>query len=324
MKIVIISTVRNEEDIVEAFVRYHLQFADHMMIINHRSIDASAEILNRLKEEGLSLEIFEETSLDLQQGVFLTKLMKKAVREHDADWVIPLDADEFLAPAEDGDIVSILASLPDDRVVKVPWRTYVPLSTDDDREIDAFKRIRSCKKSESIDLRKIMISRMLASHANGFIDNGNHGFMRKLLWKKKQYPYVNTNQLVLAHYPIRSAHQIMIKAFIGWLACCAKPNKLPTENYHLKMLYDRFSKGSTLSWEDLTRLSMGYATKEGMAIPKETDIIYKPIAGAAENVMLRYSDKKETIDPLALLATLAEEFAEALAVNRSSSLKKKY
>ena len=94
MKIVVISTIRNESDILETFVRYHVQFIDRMIIINHRSVDTSFSILESLKNEGLPLDLIQERNLDYQQGPLLTRMMEKAVKDHDADWVVPLDADE--------------------------------------------------------------------------------------------------------------------------------------------------------------------------------------------------------------------------------------
>jgi hypothetical protein len=51
MKIVTVSTIRNEADIIESFVRYHIQFVDRMIITNHRSADASGKILQALRDE---------------------------------------------------------------------------------------------------------------------------------------------------------------------------------------------------------------------------------------------------------------------------------
>jgi hypothetical protein len=37
MKIIGIAMVRNEDDILESFIRYNLQFLDHICIISHTS-----------------------------------------------------------------------------------------------------------------------------------------------------------------------------------------------------------------------------------------------------------------------------------------------
>ena len=106
-----------------------------------------------------------------------------------------------------------------------------------------------------------MIPRSLAMKKNGFIAAGNHGFVRQAFRKQKDFPSVLLDHLVLAHFPVRSASQIMTKAFVGWLACLAKPNKLPDENFHLKLLFDRFKNGDDIRPEELTSLALGYATE---------------------------------------------------------------
>ncbi len=317
MKLVIVSTIRNESDILETFVRYHLQFVDRMIIINHRSADSSASILESLKKEGLPVELTEERILELQQGVFLTRAMKKAAEDYGADWVLPLDADEFIAPAGEGRVREIFEKLPQDRIVKVPWRTYVPLPSDESQEPNILKRIRHCRRTENQSLRKIMIPRTMTEKKNGMIDNGNHGFVRKTLRKRKEFPYVNTDHLVLAHFPVRSAQQIMTKAFVGWLACLAKPNRLPDENFHLKVLFDRFKDGGSISPVELTGMALEYATTAGTSALTQDDIIYKPIVPEKGDIKLRYIDTL-TANPLPVLAQMAEEFATALGMIRHS------
>ena len=320
MKLVTISTIRNESDILEAFVRYHVQFVDQMIIINHRSADSSGHILQSLKKEGLPLELTEETSLELQQGPFLTQIMKKAIKDYGADWVIPLDADEFLAVNGEERIHEVMEKLPSDKVVKVPWRTYVPLPSDNFQEPNILKRIQHFRNRENQNLRKIMIPRSLAMKKYGLIAAGNHGFVRETFRKQKELPYVHVDQLVLAHFPVRSSQQIMTKAFVGWLACLAKPNRLPTENYHLKMLYDRFKNGREITPEELTLMALGYATASGANDLTRKDIVHKPLVPETGGLTLRYTDSLPA-NPLPVLAQMAEEFAEALAAVRRRDFK---
>lgn len=44
-KIVAITMVKNEEDIIESFIRYTLTFADMILVVNHSSDDSTGEIL---------------------------------------------------------------------------------------------------------------------------------------------------------------------------------------------------------------------------------------------------------------------------------------
>ena len=323
MKIIIISTIRNESDILETFVRYHLQLVDHMIIINHRSMDSSAKILNGLQQEGLSLEVEDESALDHQQGSVLTRYMRRAVRKYNADWVVPLDADEFLTVSGEGLVRKVMEKFPIDKVVKLQWRTYIPTASDNCQEPNILKRIQHYRRNENHTLDKIMIPRSLALKNSGLISPGNHGFVKKFSLKQKDFPYEYTDQLVLAHYPARSAQQIMTKAVVGWLACLSKPNKEPTEAFHLKQIYGHIKNGNLISPEELSSMAMGYATATASAPPLEKDLVHMPIKFEAGHFPLHYVNTS-TVNHFSVLAQMAEEFAEALGALRRKQQRSAY
>ncbi len=319
MKLIVISTIRNESDILEIFVRYHLQIVDHMIIVNHRSVDSSLDILRKIEREGLPITIADVKDLEHQQGAVLTQYLKKAVRDYNADWVIPLDADEFLAVNGKGSAREVMEKLPRDKVVKVLWRTYVPLPSDNYQEPNVLKRIQNYRRTENQGIRKVMIPRTMAMKKNGFIAAGNHGFVWETFRRQKEFPFVNTELLAFAHFPVRSSQQIITKAFVGWLACLSKPNKEPTEAYHLKLLYDRFKDGGQISSEELTSIALGYATAAANSTVTKNDLVHKPLMPEKGDLVLRYTDT-HTANPLPILAQMAEDFAEALgAVKRKDS-----
>jgi hypothetical protein len=320
MKLVAISTIRNEMDILETFVRFHLQFVDHMIIVDHRSADSSSRILQSLIKEGLPLELTQENRMDFQQSLMMTDLMKKAVLDFGADWILPLDADEFLTSGGNGCIREVLEHLPQDKIVKVPWRTYIPLPSDNFQEPNTLVRIQHHRRTERQKLRKILIPRALAKQSKGMIAAGNHGFVKKVFGRQKQFPYVDTDTLVHAHFPVRSPQQIAIKVFVGWLTILVKPNKEPTEGFHLKLIYDSIKNGGQISPEDLTSMALGYATASGANTLTRKDLVHKPLMPETGDLTLRYTDTLTT-NPLSILAQMAEEFAEALGAVRRKDFK---
>lgn len=54
------TTVKDEEDIIESFVRYHMNFLDGMVISDNLSNDNTLSILKRLKKEGYNIDILED------------------------------------------------------------------------------------------------------------------------------------------------------------------------------------------------------------------------------------------------------------------------
>lgn len=44
-----VSMVKNEEDIIEAFVRYNLRFLDHILVVDNGSSDSTLLILKKMR-----------------------------------------------------------------------------------------------------------------------------------------------------------------------------------------------------------------------------------------------------------------------------------
>lgn len=320
MKIVGISVLRNEADIVETFVRYHLQIFDHLIISNHRSVDATAQILQSLQKEGLPLEVLDETCLDLQQSRIMTGLLKKAMSDYNPDWVFPLDADEFIALPGRGTVRAVLEELPQDRIIKVFYRSYVPLPSDDLQEPNILKRIQYRRTSENPQMGKILIPRSMAIEKRGIIAAGNHSFVKLKFGKQKQFPYAHSDKLILGHFPVRSAEQIMTKAFVTWLAILAKPDKEPTEGLHVKLLYDRFVKNDKMHPEELSDMALNYVLGKQPSILTPDILVHDPLQPEQGEFELRFN-AAYTANYLPVLARMAEEFAETVAVLRREKVR---
>lgn len=91
-RLVAVGTVRNEEDIIEAFVRHSLRYVDELRLVDHLSTDRTPAILTALQAEGLPLHVIRHSGQVLLQEILLTRLAREAFRSG-ADWVVPLDAD---------------------------------------------------------------------------------------------------------------------------------------------------------------------------------------------------------------------------------------
>ena len=81
MRLVAITCVKNEIDIVEAFVRHTLALVDHLVVLDNGSQDGTGDVLQALAKEGLPLEIVEDGSPGQYQPQRMTRLMHEyAVR----------------------------------------------------------------------------------------------------------------------------------------------------------------------------------------------------------------------------------------------------
>ena len=92
-------TVKNEEDIIENNIRFHKAMGvDGFIVTSHNSDDGTNKILEKLKKEGLILEIIYETSDKFNQAQFCDRMIKLAKNKYKADWIISADADEIYCP----------------------------------------------------------------------------------------------------------------------------------------------------------------------------------------------------------------------------------
>lgn len=92
--------VRDEADIVEAMLEFHLaQGVDVVIVTDNGSLDGTAEILERYAADG-RIVLHHDPVQKKQQGDVVTKMAREAHTEHGADWVINADADEFIRPVD--------------------------------------------------------------------------------------------------------------------------------------------------------------------------------------------------------------------------------
>jgi len=95
MRIVMTLLVRDEVDVVDANLAFHLNTGvDFVIATDNGSEDGTAEALERYEREGC-LRLLHEPGNDMRQAEWVTRMARLAAREHGADWVINADADEF-------------------------------------------------------------------------------------------------------------------------------------------------------------------------------------------------------------------------------------
>ncbi|HEX7705812.1 MAG TPA: class I SAM-dependent methyltransferase [Thermoanaerobaculia bacterium] len=93
MQIYAVMCVRNEADLLELNLRYHLAAGiDHFLVVDNGSTDGTTELLGRLAGE-LPID-WTRRAGPFAQSELTTNLALEAWRRG-ADWVIPIDADEF-------------------------------------------------------------------------------------------------------------------------------------------------------------------------------------------------------------------------------------
>ena len=113
MNLVMTLLARDEEDIVEENLVYHLERGvDFVVATDNNSRDDTPGILERYQREG-HVHLIREPSTDFVQHAWRTRMARLAATDFGADWVIDNDADEFWWPLEGGDLKDLFAAQPD-------------------------------------------------------------------------------------------------------------------------------------------------------------------------------------------------------------------
>jgi hypothetical protein len=205
MKLVMTLLVRDEEDVVDAQIAFHLAAGvDFVIATDNRSEDGTTAILERHEREG-RLHLIREPGDDLRQSEWVTRMARLAATEFGADWVLNADADEFWWP-QGSSLKDVLEAVPGRfGVVRGAWRNFVPRS-----ENEPFFAERMTVRLA----RPAFHAHPLSTHSKSAhratpdvrVGRGNHeAFGTGLTPLRGWYPFE------ILHFPVRSLEHCMRK-----------------------------------------------------------------------------------------------------------------
>src|SRR5258708_29763826 len=96
MRLFGVTMVRNEADIIEAFVRHNLISLDGLVLVDHGSFDGTAEILAKLQAEGLPLRVVRDADPAYPQSETMTTLSRAALPRDSPTFAFALTSHDFL------------------------------------------------------------------------------------------------------------------------------------------------------------------------------------------------------------------------------------
>lgn len=130
MKLVMTLLARDEADIIDAQLSFHLNAGvDFVIATDNLSQDGTTDVLETYAKSG-QLHLIREDGEYLQQAEWITRMGRLAATEFGADWVIHSDADEFWWPRGDS-LKDVLASIPTRYgIVRALLRHFVPRPDD--------------------------------------------------------------------------------------------------------------------------------------------------------------------------------------------------
>lgn len=246
MKIVSLTMVGNESEIIESFIRYNSHFIDKMIFVSTCCIDNTLLIIRNLISEGYHLELIVEPVISFEQRYLDNKYMKKIAREEDADLFIPLDVDEFLTGC--GNPRTIMERLPMDRVYEVCWKNYAMSKDDDINEPFIPRRLVNFKINfKGNNVRKVMIPMKMILHNNVILGTGHHYV------SGDDIRIEHINQLKMAHYPVTSKEQFKSRLYGNNIKFIIWTNRGNEDGEHINKQIAEIEEG-----HDIYRIANGY------------------------------------------------------------------
>lgn len=245
MRIVAVTRILNEDDIVEAFVRHHATQVDHHVFLDNGSTDRTLEILKALHAEGIPLTVMQNRSVTFCEGQHNTFLFQIAVQACGADWVQFLDADEFVNPRGIS-LRELLSHVsPEVAAIKLRLMNYHADARDDADELLVPARI-TRRARDMPEVWKVCV-RGQNDLGRTTIGEGNHD----VLIGGQPAPAQQADGLWLAHFPERHPLQLITKAVIGRLKVLAGGEQV--ERLGFSAHYTRFLETMRDSPQDLLR-----------------------------------------------------------------------
>ena len=235
MKLVMTLLARDEADIVDAQIAYHLDAGvDFVVATDNRSVDETTEILERYSGEGV-LHLIREPGDDLRQSEWVTRMARLAATDFGADWILNADADEFWC-ARGASLKELLGVVPGRfGAVRGAWRNFVP-RPDDDRLFAERMTARLCTPSFHPHPLSTHFKSAHRARPHVRIGRGNHEALADdLVALRGWYP------IEILHFPVRSYEQCRRKYVTQFVALERNAEKgIPG---HMADAYDAYRAG---------------------------------------------------------------------------------
>jgi hypothetical protein len=271
LKLSLVVMVRNEIDIIRLFLKHVDSLFDQVYIIDHRSIDGTTELIKQAVEQRPEWEYyFLNHSAKVQQEV--TNIIRKKAFLDGADFVLVLDADEFIYVQDRFSLENRLKSLRDlDKVAYFTWINCIP---EDISLSEISDQTSLFLPSEEAIFNKVVVPRSCFIQDNGiFTSKGSH----KAYWSDgSEIPGVKIGNII--HIPIRSREQAIRKAIISRISHLMVFDEAifnNTSSYQYNFFLDQITKGN-LTISELKHFTYIYDTPDYMFVSNdEVDAYWK-------------------------------------------------
>ncbi len=215
--IVSVSLVKNEADIIPAWMSHMRSTFDMLYVADHQSVDGTREFLMENARAHDNIQLFSLEHRGYYQAETTNYLARIAAREHPDAWILPIDADEFLSSSALPEVT--LPQLDTSKALRLRWRNCIPVSLGADAQ---FNLATTCLISPVLsEWSKVAIHSSAILKKNWRFNQGNHSITDGLGRVLRGDTRIDSGELI--HVPIRSIDHFALKCVQGHLAYRALP-----------------------------------------------------------------------------------------------------
>lgn len=252
MMITVVTMAKNEENLIESFVRHALSFADNIVIYDHNSTDGTGAILHELKKEfGERILLWQEEEITLKiinQEVY-NRMTRYAFQTLSSDMVLPLDADEFPIRTEKRNVREYLQQLDSTKCYRVH---FMPFAIPDEWRTDVFAPLLFTKRKKlnaNTDFKMILLKEPyerfriylgLGNHMIGYECDGDMEIQIEDIFP----------ELFYAHFPFRSKEHLESKIVLRQLALEMRTDVTADTAFQYTKGFQQIMEGISLSDEE--------------------------------------------------------------------------
>lgn len=224
-RFVAVTTSRNDGDFAEAFIRGNSRYVEKFVILDDSS-DNTQEIVSQLRQEGFQIDLIRRPGIVADQAEKINYMVDEFVDPSRFSAVIPLDMDEVLVPANE-EIPQDSRNLESEPSF-LSWYPFVPnrvgLEPGQDFLRSGFSGTENTKKR----VKKVFIPTTAVSRDRR-VSIGAHNYKAA----NGTGVQLNNPHFAIAHFPVRSPDQLMLKLLTGLAALGLKAERAKTEGHHL-------------------------------------------------------------------------------------------
>ncbi len=223
-KLVMTLLVRDEEDIIEENIKFHLnQGVDFIIATDNGSVDKTRKILEKYEKKG-ALMIIDEPKQDYSQMDWVNRMGKIAFEKYKADAIFHCDADEFWF-AKNGSLKDEIAKIGQDVLIV----NLINVLLEDRNGNEKFPEsaiyavtnpaqaanLMNDSKNKNLYLFKYPPKVMFKTEKGLLnVTQGNHS-ISKSDKKTKRITQKKSENIVIYHFPIRSKSNFFTKVING-------------------------------------------------------------------------------------------------------------